>query len=614
MTFSEKVKARYGDEYVVLEKKEHRLYSVQHSVCGEIDEYLNTYFFTREIPCKKCRNEAKLNAFVTELHKDMDSIYDGEYIPLMKPKASSRIAVQHVPCGSEYYRFHKDILDGMLSCKNCYKNEELKEVGLTNEKYEKKFYESISKFEQPEGYQLIKIDNAIVSFYHESCGKESELSKKKFFNYLKCCPNCYETNKLKKKVTKKFPDYTFINDSTVQHNQCGKEIDFSYEIATNKTNANLCESCNKENKRQEWEKKQKEKIFNLTNGEYEMISDYKNSYAYINVRHNGDCGHEFPVTLNDFVTKGTRCPVCKGYKVTEEMFMERFNKLGEDYQIITPYELMSKEITFLHTACGELTTNQAKLVINAKEPCNYCGNRIKDFETVSRKINRITNGEYEILEFDTMSTNAIFLHKTCGHKYPKNPSTFINSGHRCPKCYGRDKTKDEVQQIITNSVGPDYKLIGDVVTMRKETTVMHTYCGCEFSVKPQLYQISGKRCPSCQHDSHLNGKLTINKLDKPLSIVTVRNYEITAESGFKMVFPYALYKEDVLIGLIDIRKEQHEEPKKEWGGEKFLNQLKDLDSKKDNYCSQNEIPLLVLTHEEGSYNSVVYRFLKGLVK
>lgn len=616
MTFSKKVNDKFGDEYVVLEKKEHRLYSVKHIVCGEVDEYLNTYFFTREIPCKKCRSEAKLTSFVNKLRKEMDSVYNGEYIPSLKPKASSRIAIQHVPCGSEYYRFYKDIVEGMLSCKNCYKNEELSKVQLTNEKLKKKFYESLSRFEEPQGYQLISIDNTNVSFYHEQCGKKSELLRTKFFNYLKCCPHCYEINKLKKKVVKKFPDYTFISMDSILHNECGKEIEFSYEIASNKTNANLCESCHKEKKRQRWEQKQKEKIYNLTNGEYEIVSDYKNSYAYITIRHNGDCGHEFPVTLNDFVTKGTRCPVCKGYKVTEEMFMERFNKLGPDYELVSPYELMSKEITFLHKTCGELTVNEAKQVLNAKEPCNYCGNRIKDMETANKKVNRLTNGEYEILEYDTMSTNAVFLHKVCGHKYYKTPSTFINSGHRCPKCYGRDKTKEEVQEIITNSVGPEYKLVGEVSTMRKDTQIMHTYCGCVFNAKPQLYQISGKKCPSCQHDSHLNGKLTINKLDKPLGIVTVRNYEVEAENGFKMVFPYALFKDEALIGLIDIRKEQHEVLKEEWGGEEFLNTIKNLDSIKEIFCSSNEIPLLILTHveTETSYNSIVYRFLKDLIK
>lgn len=614
MKFVSKVKERFGNEYEVLEKKEHRTYLVRHNKCGGEESFLDTKFFSREIPCKDCHKEQKLLDFVTPLQEIVDKLYDGEYTVLLQAKVASRIALEHKVCRTKMYKFQHDIIKGRVSCKTCYQVEESTELKSQQEKLQDSFYKKVEKFDNPTGYTFLGVNGNMVKFSHEACGNESEINSVKFFNYLKECPHCYEVGKLRKKTSKKFPDYTFVSENKVVHNECGREIPYSYEISATKNNSNLCADCHNEKKRKVWEEKQKQKIWDLTNGEYEMISEYKNSYVHITVRHNMDCKHEFDVTLNDFVTKGTRCPVCNGFKVTEDMFMDRFSKFGSEYELATPYVAMSKELTIFHKTCGEHTTNEAKAIVSANEPCNYCGNRIKDIETANRKIKRITQDEYEIVEFSSMSEDATFLHHKCGHKYPKKPSVFINSGHRCPKCFGRDKTKEEMQEIVTNCVGAEYKFVGQPKNMRTETDIRHEYCGCVFKVKPQLYQTVGKKCPSCYHDSHLNGKLTVNKLDKLLGVETARGYEITAENGFKMTFPYAFFKDGELLGVIDIRKEQHVEPKEEWGGEAFFRQLKGIDSFKENYCAEKQLPLLIITPEVDSYNSLVYRFLKQIAK
>lgn len=289
----------------------------------------------------------------------------------------------------------------------------------------------------------------------------------------------------------KFHDYELVDVKHAIHTKCGEQIELPRHWKQ-KNNNNLCKKCSKKNNQKRTAEKNKARVLEVTNGEYEIVGDFKEYNTPVQVRHNLEsCGHEYPVSMNDFFIKGSRCPVCTGRTVTKEMFLNRMAEKHPDYKLLSDYINLSREVTVLHEVCNKEETKLAASYLMSNTPCTYCNNRIRDLELMSEKIKTLTNGEYDVLEFERSSLPALFLHVKCGTKYTQIPSSFISLNNRCPECSIAGRPRTQKGSIIagdpTNTkeirfknkveaIFPDYTLID-------RGTIRHNKCGKEFSFK-----------------------------------------------------------------------------------------------------------------------------------
>lgn len=136
----------------------------------------------------------------------------------------------------------------------------------------------------------------------------------------------------------------------------------------------------------------KEKIFELTGNEYEMMGEYVNSRTKIKIKHVA-CGHEYMVRWNSF-QQGVRCPKCAILVVKNKLAFT-----NEDI-VKAMYELVGDEYTKMDE---NYTNNQTKFKIR---------------------------------------------HNTCGNTYEVNWNNF-QSGIRCPKC-NQSKGEKFIEDYLTN--------------------------------------------------------------------------------------------------------------------------------------------------------------------
>jgi len=134
------------------------------------------------------------------------------------------------------------------------------------------------------------------------------------------------------------------------HNKCGHDYKVSY---TKFRDGDRCPKCagNIPPTPEEF----REEIFNLTNGEYEVLGDYVNNKTEIEFFHNL-CGEPFSVTPKQFKGVGkkkpNRCPYCSGYKLSQRMVNTLIKNLSNDeYEVIGEYISYNEPFKVRHRKC-----------------------------------------------------------------------------------------------------------------------------------------------------------------------------------------------------------------------------------------------------------------------
>ena len=86
---------------------------------------------------------------------------------------------------------------------------------------------------------------------------------------------------------------------------------------------------------------------------------------------------------------------------------------------------------------------------------------------------------------------------------------------------------------------------------------------------------------------------------------------LKSEKNKKLRFDFALFNQkQELIGLIEYHGEQHYLPIDFFGGEEAFTRRQLLDKQKENYCNQNNIPLLILNkNNKKNYQEQILNFI-----
>lgn len=153
-------------------------------------------------------------------------------------------------------------------------------------------------------------------------------------------------------------------------------------------------------------KEEYDKVFNYTNGEYELVEPFDKPSVLMYLKHNL-CGTIFKTRNGIFFNRGSRCPKCmhqqriKSKYKTNEKFLEDFNeenkKRNFEYQVLEIYKGVDTPIKFRHnvdTCSNEFYMKPTKFLNG--HGCSKC--------------NKPSKGESKI-KFYLMQNNIHFKHQ-----------------------------------------------------------------------------------------------------------------------------------------------------------------------------------------------------------
>jgi len=129
--------------------------------------------------------------------------------------------------------------------------------------------------------------------------------------------------------------------------------------------------------------------------------------------------------------------------------------------------------------------------------------KLTDYEVVNR-INKIDNGDYELLEeYKNYNTPIMIRHNKegCGHIWKAELSNFINKGTRCPRCKKtKMMTDEEFKEKLTDKYGDEYIALEQYKGSSVKIKILHKKCG-EITMKRPNDLLSGYGCNKC-NESH----------------------------------------------------------------------------------------------------------------
>lgn len=205
------------------------------------------------------------------------------------------------------------------------------------------FYSNLEK----EGFTLAEGNEFVNSrtYLHIICpeGHKIKINPNKFQQGRRC-PYC---SKKVQKTTEDFKqevkDLTnnsftvigeYVNartDILMKHNDCGRKF---YTTPTNFLSKLSCKDCSYKQRglNRRWtQKEMEEKISQLGNNEYSVLSEYKLSTEKILIKHD-TCGYEWWTFAKSFIHHGTRCPSCVSIKSRGELEIKEYlDSINIDY-------------------------------------------------------------------------------------------------------------------------------------------------------------------------------------------------------------------------------------------------------------------------------------------
>lgn len=291
----------------------------------------------------------------------------------------------------------------------------------------------------------------------------------------------------------------------------------------------------------------KEEIKLLSNGEYEVVSDiYKNNEGELIIRHHMKDGtfHDYKSSRKAFVNRNNRCPKCntKRLKTTNPNF-KSFDIIKEEFKSIVgnSYEIL--------TESSEYKNNKQKLLIR-----HFVNGSFHDFEM---RYNDFTNG------------------------------------HRCSICSGRKKkTQKEFEQEVEKLGKGEYKVNGKYINNRTHIELLHLKCNKIWNVRPDDFTNGFNRCPYCAGS---NGEQII------MRYLEEKNYNYTFQYIYqdcKFIRPLPFDFKVIANNnhfMIEFDGVVHFKP---IYGKDELKKKQRNDEIKNNYCKDNNIPLLRIKYTD----------------
>jgi uncharacterized CHY-type Zn-finger protein len=204
-------------------------------------------------------------------------------------------------------------------------------------------------------------------------------------------------------------DYTILgiykNTSTkilIKHNKCFYEWDvYPGNLLSGQSKCPKCSG-----KIRMTTESYKERIKELTNGEYEVLGEYVQFHTKVKMMH-VICGYSWESKPRDFISCNNRCPRCqKRERYTEEDFKKRVEEVSHGEIVpMDKYKNNYTKINFKHLICGATFKESPTRIINELKDCPECNSPF-------------SKGEKRIVNF--LQEKGIYFETQCTFEDCKN--------------------------------------------------------------------------------------------------------------------------------------------------------------------------------------------------
>ncbi|MFW5891402.1 MAG: hypothetical protein ACOCUI_04205 [bacterium] len=378
------------------------------------------------------------------------------------------------------------------------------------------------------------------------------------------------------------------------------------------------------------------KLKNKYGDEYSLIGEYTAMKSKTDFKHN-KCGTTITKAPVQILLNKNNCYICdEQIEMNHSQFLNKIKyylpKIYEEYEVKGKYKGTKTPIAFIHKKCGFEFDKTPETFLNGKKRCPVCDgtNALRTNEIFQLQVKQAVNDEY-FFQDDYIDSYIELecIHKKCGTKFNVSPTSFLNSGTRCPKCTkekiknlykkGMKKFKEEVKESVEN----EYSVVSNkYINTDTTVTFRHNSEECdfhEFETTPYRFLSQNVRCPICTRGPKSKAMIKIeNVLDKE-KINYRKEYKFKDLSFERELrFDYAIFNQkEELLFILEYDGEQHFRPIKHFGSiDRFIG-LSIKDSLKNAYCNKNNIDLIRISFEDKKIlKNKLYNLLKkyGLLK
>ena len=252
---------------------------------------------------------------------------------------------------------------------------------------------------------------------------------------------------------------------------------------------------------------------------------------------------------------------------------------------------------------------------------------LKNTITLERLIevtNENFNGSIQILDTEkpkNVHSKVKIECLLCGDSYPKRVNDLLHN-YGCRTCNGtgevlkRFRSTESFKQEVHDTTYGEYGLLGEYVSTREKTEFLHIECGNTFEMKVHNFITLGQRCPICK--THNRGRSS-SAVDTIVRVIEELGLEYVKEKKFKglvsRVKSGGLLSFDIFLPqlnlLIEYDGEQHFHPVPIFGGEKWFENCRQIDLKKNEWATENGIELIRFNYKQkGKIKKLVMHTLK----
>lgn len=295
-------------------------------------------------------------------------------------------------------------------------------------------------------------------------------------------------------------------------------------------------------------------------------------------------------------------------KTPEEFKKEVYDIVGDEYTILTDYELSSKHIQMQHMVCGHTYSVRPNLFLKGRR-CPKCkGNNAKrkTTEMFKSEVRRLVGDEYTVMgQYVNRATKVEMRHNKCGRVYEVEPGNFLYRS-RCIECYYAQLrlTTEEFEDRLLEALGKEYLLESEYKGMYEIVKIRHLACGNSYKSKPNDIIFKHSGCKTCSQSTG-EGYVSSYLSEKGIKFEHQKTFPDLKNVSY---LSYDFYLPDYDV-VIEYQGEQHFKPKT-FGGitkheaEKRLAQQKHHDMIKEKYALDNNYTLLQPNYKLNTYSKL----------
>lgn len=189
----------------------------------------------------------------------------------------------------------------------------------------------------------------------------------------------------------------------------------------------------------------------IVGGQYRLAStSYANNKLPLDLEHHiGGEVHRFEMSAHMFLSRGDRCPQCRGERISlaqrgslDDFKVKVATLVGDEYLVTAAeYKSNKTKLEMQHVTCGRTFSMRPNDFLT-KDRCPHCkadatGDRLRHTpEKVRTLFESIGAAGYELVDasgYRDRLSKLPFRHASCGHVFRMAWSSF-QAGRRCPWC------------------------------------------------------------------------------------------------------------------------------------------------------------------------------------